>query len=73
MKKFPYTITRSEVKRIVYNCRNPHLRVGQAVCNAYSMGDLEQVLWENNDFDSVITILCNHFHKPDYQNNGNDN
>lgn len=69
--KFPYTLSRSEVKRIVWAAtdRYPACRAGQAVCNNYEIPDvLKERIYECNDSKKVVDILYDFFHSKEYQN-----
>lgn len=64
-RKFPHFVSRAELKRIVHQVRSPYLRVGQAVCNAFTLPqNLVDQLYEDNDFSSVVEKLWQYFYVP---------
>lgn len=68
-QKFPYALTRSEMKRIIHNCRKPNQRIGQAVCNTYALPQyVIDTIWESDNFDYVVAVIWDNFHRIDYQN-----
>lgn len=61
-KTFPTVVTRSEIKRIVWQCctKWQGCRPGQAVANNFTLPQhIENSIWEMKDKEQVVQYLYN--------------